>query len=119
MKKLTTAALPAALLLTLAAAPVTVPASIPGPADSPPQAIVNYADLDLSTAKGVDRLYRRLRNAAATVCPAMSRDPNRNLQAAACRQEVLDAAIARIDAAPLSRLHADRQARRLTRLAGL
>jgi UrcA family protein len=105
--------------VALATIPVTAPAAVPGPADSPPQAIVNYADLDLSTTAGVDRLYRRLRNAAATVCPAMGRDPNRNLQATACRQEVLDAAVARIDVAPLSQVHAERHTKRPTRLAGL
>ena len=68
------------------------------PAPDRPQAIVHFADLDLSRSQGVAVLYRRLRAAAETVCaPLDGRDLARHMRFKACAQSALSEAVAEVD----------------------
>jgi len=62
--------------------------------------LVSYADLDLSTERGVRILDRRLRSAAATACgPTSDADPAGKNDVRECRTETLAQARAQRDTA--------------------
>ena len=84
-----------ASILTASAAPALAQ---PAPVSS--QLVVSYADLDLSTERGVRTLDRRLRAAALTACgPTSDADPEGKNDARECRAEVLAEARAQRDVA--------------------
>jgi UrcA family protein len=89
-------------ILTLAAAAIAfsaAPALAQSAAGSNPVA-VSYADLDLSTARGVERLDRRIRTAVETACgPTSSADPRGTNLVRHCRAETLVLARAQRDSA--------------------
>jgi len=89
-------------ILTLAAAAIAfsaAPASARDAAGSSRLA-VSYADLDLSTARGVQRLDRRIRTAVETACgPISVADPHDTNRVRQCRAETLAFARAQRDAA--------------------
>lgn len=63
-----------------------------------PSVTVHFADLDLSHSQGVTVLYRRLKDAAETVCAAQdSRDLERQMRFKACGQAALSTAVTKVD----------------------
>ena len=93
------------IIASLAALPLAAGATTPTDA---PAVHVQFADLDLSHDAGVERLYVRLRHAAATVCNM--RADIRDLRATeiqqSCTTAALDRAVAEIHSAGLSTRHA-------------
>ena len=72
-----------------------------------PRIAVEYGDLDLTSADGVQALHRRLAYAAERVCP---RSDGLNLHdkalARECRKQALDRAVREIGSPELAALHA-------------
>jgi UrcA family protein len=66
---------------------------------------VNFADLDLQKPAGIAMLHRRLRTAAAQVCPAYQPDFHQLKKQRDCRQDALDNAIAQLPS-PVQGYHA-------------
>jgi UrcA family protein len=73
-----------------------------------PELEVEYGDLDLTNAEGVQALHRRLKAAAERVCPRDDGRVNVEQKAAAreCRKQALDRAVRDIGSAELAALHA-------------
>lgn len=94
------------MLLGAAAAAAPAIASAAAPAASPGDTIteskvVRYNDLDLSKPADAARLYARIRNAAARVCPSISGDvPQRD-----CFDAAVAAAVTRVNKPLLSARH--------------
>lgn len=70
---------------------------------------VSFADLDLNREAGVERLYQRIRSAAAAACgPSTLREAG-SFQAMrasqACYKELLDEAVLKVDNASLTKRH--------------
>jgi len=87
------------LTVSLAACALALTAS-PAPAQDSRQLVVSYADLDLSTDRGVRTLDRRLRAAAVEACgPTSDADPAGKNDARDCRAETLSMARAQRDVA--------------------
>lgn len=101
------AALAAAALLA------ALPAARAGePAAERTSVRVRYDDLDLATDIGVHRLYARLQQAAARVCPdRYDRQPARAGHARACQAAAIDAAVAQVNSPRLAALRARDAAR--------
>ena len=71
-----------------------------------PQITVSYRDLDLSRPADTHVLYRRLRKAAADVCPHISSlDMLGRMSAQSCYNAALEQAVLRINAPQLLSLH--------------
>jgi UrcA family protein len=63
-----------------------------------PSATVHFADLDLLHSQGVTVLYRRLKDAAETVCAAQNgRDLGSQMRFKACWQAALSTAVTKVD----------------------
>ena len=82
-------------------------------ADSPPETLtVQFGDLNLNNAQGVDALYKRIKNAAKSVC---SHFEGRTLKEkrlySDCVETALSTAIARVDRPVLSRYLVERSAK--------
>jgi len=75
--------------------------------DSAPRKItVQYADLNLSSAQGVERLYFRITAAASQVCAVSgSRLLQHWLQARICTNQSIERAVAAVDLPALTALH--------------
>jgi UrcA family protein len=91
-----------ALIATLAsAAALMVPAMPARAADSSQVAseTVHFADLDLTSRKGAERLYIRLQNAAGVVCDDDGEyvDLYESREVHQCEQKALETAVAQID----------------------
>lgn len=73
-----------------------------------PVLAVEYGDLDLTTAKGVQALHRRLTTAAKRVCPRTDVVVNALDRVAAreCQKQALDRAVNEIGNPDLAALHA-------------
>src|SRR5260370_41496224 len=68
-----------------------------------PSVTVHFADLDLSHSQGVTVLYRRLKDAAETVCAAQNgRDLGSQIRFKACWQAAVSTAGAQGDQPPLT-----------------
>jgi len=93
------------IFASLAALPFAAGASTPS---DTPAVRIQYADLDLSRDAGVDRLYVRLRHAAASVCNmrADARDLHATETQQSCTAAALDRAVAEVNSARLSARHA-------------
>ena len=77
--------------------------------DDLPRVVVSLAGLDLSTNKGADLVYGRIRSAAEFVCSVnQSREPARIARARVCFRNAIDDAIAQANRPLLSALHARR-----------
>jgi UrcA family protein len=77
-----------------------------------PQMTVYYNQLDLSTDPGTRALYRRIVNAAETVCPSENSLILSEVAASkTCQQEAIARAVARIGSARLAALQARSLAR--------
>ena len=74
-----------------------------------PKIVVSLAGIDMSTAKGTDVVYGRIRSAAKIVCRVdESRDLGQKQRARDCFQTAVDDAVAQADRPMLSALHARR-----------
>src|SRR5258708_32187025 len=72
-----------------------------------PSVTVHFADLDLSHSQGVTVLYRRLKDAAETVCAAQNgRDFGSQMRFKACWQAALSTAVTQAHQAPLTAYYA-------------
>ncbi len=73
------------------------------------QMIVSFADLDLNHEAGIERLYQRIRSAAAGACgPSTLREAGslKALRASQdCYRELLDEAVIKVDSAALKKRH--------------
>ena len=99
------------LLLTAVAAYVAAGYAIADSdrTDDAQKVVVSLAGLDMSTPKGVDMVYGRIRAAAEVVCHVnQSRDLARIAQARDCFQSAVADAIAQANRPLLSGLHARR-----------
>ncbi len=68
---------------------------------------VNYADLNLESAAGIESLYARIRSAAKQVCGTAERhDFGAQADVRACREAAVANAVAKIDNAALAARHA-------------
>jgi len=71
--------------------------------DVPLSKVVRYADLDIQNPVGAEILYRRLRLAAAEVCPAAPH-PGQLVGRSDCVKDAIDRAVLSLHSAALSRL---------------
>jgi UrcA family protein len=72
-------------------------------ADDIPTVTVSYADLDLSKPAGAQTLYRRIEDAARTVCgPLASRELRRRRLWRDCYEQAVEDAVATADQAILT-----------------
>jgi UrcA family protein len=75
--------------------------------------VVEYGDLNLSSPRGVETLYRRISRAARTVCGVENgRQPvDLAMRARRCKNQAVADAVARIDLPQLNAYHAQLQER--------
>jgi UrcA family protein len=97
----------------LVAVGITVPAvaSAADPSEDEETSVkVSYADLNIDSEAGARVLYSRLKRASQRACNVESLTEHgsvdRARDAKACYEEVLSAAVANIDSAALSKIHA-------------
>ncbi len=91
---------------------VMVLAAARAPAAMPGDVAVNYADLDISTTAGAEKLYERIRLAAEQVCPAVDfMDLQRHRVAVRCLNEAVAHAVNSIASPQLAAIHAARSHR--------
>jgi UrcA family protein len=78
-----------------------------GAAEYDPRLVVQYTDLNLTTAEDARRLYSRLKAASRAVCSDfLSRELNRLPLRKECYAKALDNAVANVNHATVSALHA-------------
>lgn len=97
------AAVAATLLMLLA---VNVRAAETDP--NPPRIEVSYSDFEITTQKGAENVYRKLRSAARKVCgaaPGGSLNLDQETKAKKCVNAALADAVRRIDRPTLTSLH--------------
>jgi len=71
-----------------------------------PAITVKYADLDLSTTTGVQRLYNRIVAAAEQVCPTIgSKDLHAIMSGRTCRAEAIARAVRAVNSQGLAAIH--------------
>jgi len=76
---------------------------------TPPQVIVKYADLDVSTSKGAVALYGRIHGAADDVCSRMYTSTEAyRWRKNACLQKVIADAVTRVNEPALSAVFASK-----------
>jgi len=82
-------------------------------ADSPPQTLtVQFGDLNLNNAQGVDALFKRIKQAAKSVCNQLEgRTLKEKRLYSDCVETALSTAIARVDRPVLSRYLVDSSAK--------
>jgi UrcA family protein len=74
-----------------------------------PDVTVRYADLNINTEAGAEKLYERIRHAAARVCPIEDLRPLAEHAAATrCRNEVVAQAVSRVSSAQLTAIYTAR-----------
>jgi UrcA family protein len=74
-----------------------------------PVVIVNYADLDISTPPGAEKLYERIEHAAAQLCPQVAfQELSRYAASLRCRNDVVAHAVSRINSPQLTVVYASR-----------
>jgi UrcA family protein len=93
---------------TLAAAlAVALPLAASAADSGSRQVAVHYSDLKLNQAADVAKLYSRLKHAASTVCEEYdARSLAKLAQSRICTERALDRAVADVNVAALSQLHA-------------
>jgi UrcA family protein len=80
--------------------------SAAGAADVP-QAVVKYADLDISTSQGAATLFSRIRSAAEAVClPVDQRDLATMFLRKQCVKQAIEGAVAKVNQPALSAVYA-------------
>lgn len=91
---------------------VMVLAAAQAPAAVRDDVAVNYADLDISTTAGAEKLYERIRRAAEQVCPRVDfMDIQRHAVAVRCQNEAVAHAVNSIASPQLAAVHAARSHR--------
>ena len=76
---------------------------------TPPQAIVKFGDLDVSTPQGAETLYRRIHGAALDVCSRMYVDEQAyKWHKDACLQKVIGDAVIKVNRPALSAVFASK-----------
>lgn len=104
--------------LVIAAATLVADIASAGEHDAA-SAVVRYSDLDLTQSTDAARLYARLKYAAQKVCNSYdSRDMNVQRKHDACYDTALSNAVAKVDDAQLSSLHAAEPRIRVARKSG-
>jgi UrcA family protein len=94
----------AGLMGVMVLAAAQAPAAIPGG-----DVAVNYADLDISTTAGAEKLYERIRKAAAQVCPQVdTMELQRHAAAARCENAAVAHAVNSIASPQLAAVYAAR-----------
>jgi UrcA family protein len=104
--------LAASILLSCGLAMAAPVAQAASPDDAAPSVKVSYADLDISTDRGLKTLYGRIQVAANQVCPQpLSSDFNseRKRIASDCREAAITRAVDQFHNPRLSTLHANRK----------
>lgn len=105
-------------VLAIAAATLVADIASAGEHDAA-STVVRYSDLDLTQSSDAARLYARLKYAAQKVCSSYdSRDMNVQRLHDACYDAALSNAVARVDDAKLSSLHAAEPRIRVARKSG-
>lgn len=80
--------------------------------ETPEQVVVQYADLDLSSQQDAKRLYSRLQRASQHVCREFEgREPVKARLRQQCYDEALANAVASVDHAVVTAMHADKKVR--------
>jgi UrcA family protein len=75
----------------------------------PPQVVVRFGDLDISTSQGAAALYRRIYGAASIVCWRMYDSHEAYmLNKAACLKKVIADAVTKVNAPALSAVYASK-----------
>jgi UrcA family protein len=108
-------------LLALAAAGLAFAgsAAVAAPHTESREVTVNYADLDLESAAGVESLYARIRSAARQVCGTAERnDFAAQADLRSCRQSAVDHAVAKVGNAALAARHGGKREARYARADG-
>jgi UrcA family protein len=99
----------AAAAVLAAGIPAVSSASLESASSEEVKLSVNYSDINLDSAAGVDRLYRRLKSAASSVCGPTSLREAGSLEQISnnmtCAKQLLDRAIQKVDNAELSKRH--------------
>jgi UrcA family protein len=78
---------------------------------APAQVVVKFADLNVSTSQGAAALYRRIHNAAASVCSHMYAnviDEEYRSHKNACLQTVIGEAVIKVNRPELSAVYASK-----------
>ncbi|MGC1458841.1 MAG: UrcA family protein [Steroidobacteraceae bacterium] len=97
---------------------VMVLAAARAPAAVADEVAVKYADLDISTTAGAEKLYERIRKAAAQVCPQVDvMELQRHAAAARCENAVVAHAVNSIASPQLAAVYAARTHRGAHRAA--
>jgi UrcA family protein len=74
-----------------------------------PQAVVRYADLDISTSQGAAALYNRIRFASEGVCASLDgADLNSKSHAKTCVQRAIEGAVAKVNRPALFAVYAEK-----------
>jgi UrcA family protein len=80
-----------------------------GKTDDVPKIVVSLAGLEMSSPKGAEMVYGRIRTAARTVCRVdQSRVPQQIARARVCFRNAMDDAVGQANRPALSALHAKR-----------
>lgn len=86
--------------------------SVASAAETPQQIVVQYADLDLSSQEDAGKLYARLQRASRYVCREFEgREPAKIRLRHKCYDEALTSAVASVDHAVLTAMHANKNVR--------
>lgn len=82
-------------------------ASAARPGDTPPSVRVVFSDLDLTTTRGAQALYSRLKRASRSVCGMDYMTPHEHLSASAfnCYRQALSGAVAKVNNPILAEVH--------------
>jgi UrcA family protein len=76
---------------------------------TPPQVIVKFGDLDVSTSQGAAALYRRIRSAAVNVCSRMYvDDQSYKWHEKGCLQKVIGDTVTKVNRPALSAVYASK-----------
>jgi UrcA family protein len=75
---------------------------------APPQVIVKFADLDVSTSKGAAALYGRIQIAAVDVCSRMYISTDYRWHKNSCLQKVIGDAVIKVNRPALSAVFASK-----------
>ena len=98
------AGLVAGLMAVMVLAAARAPAAVAGG-----DVAVNYADLDISTTAGAEKLYERIRQAAAEVCPQVDFvELQRHAAAERCQNAAIAQAVSHIASPQLAAIYAAR-----------
>ena len=74
-----------------------------------PAVVVKYADLDISTPQGAEKLYTRIESAAVQLCPQVAfAELQRYAVSLRCRNDVVARAVSSINSPQLAAVYASR-----------